>query len=83
MLAPITIGVAGGIGYFALSESGVPKEANCSYLAPASTDVLAALAGALLVWQGGVHQAPLVSGIGATVLSIHAAQWWSHKRNVE
>ncbi len=79
MIYPVLVGAGAGLGYFAVSESGVPKEANCSYLVPASTDVFAAIGALALIAQGYSHKAPLVTAIGSIVLSIHAAQWWSHK----
>jgi len=75
------LGLIASSMYFKLSESGVPKESNCSYLAPASTDVLAVAAGSYLGWYGAKNDAHVVSFIGATVLTIHALQWWHHKRN--
>jgi hypothetical protein len=62
--------------YFNLSESGVPKDSNCSYLAPASTDYLAILAGGILVYRS---KDPIVKFIGSTILGIHYWQL-THKK---
>ena len=62
--------------YFNLSESTVPKNSNCSYLAPASTDYLAILAGATLIYRS---RDPVVRFIGGTVLGIHYWQL-THKK---
>ncbi len=75
------VGLASSIAYFQLSESTVPKESNCSYLAPASTDVLATLAGVVLSIRAKELNDPYVSFIGACVLGIHIQQWYSHKRD--
>ena len=67
--------------YFNESERGHEDETvNCSYLAPASTDVLAVAAGGYLGWYGVKNNARVVSFLGATVLTIHALQWWHFKR---
>ena len=72
-------GMVSSIGYFQLSESTVPKESNCSYLAPVSTDVLAMVAGSILLYRGYHHNDAFVSFIGSCVLGIHAQQMLSHK----
>lgn len=72
-------GLASSIAYFQLSESTVPKESNCSYLAPISTDILAIIAGCVLAYRGHVSNDPYVSFVGGCVLGIHAQQWMSHK----
>ena len=72
-------GLIGSVGYFQLSESTVPKESNCSYLAPISTDILAIIAGCVLAYRGHVSNDPYVSFVGGCVLGIHAQQWMSHK----
>jgi hypothetical protein len=72
-------GLASSIGYFQLSESTVPKESNCSYLAPVSTDLLAMVAGGILLYRGHVHNDALVSFVGSCVLGIHAQQMLTHK----
>ncbi len=76
---PIATGAGAAWLYFRESESGVPADSNCSYLAPASTDALAAIAGAYLGYYGFRNEAPMVAAIGAAVLTIHALQWHHHK----
>ena len=78
-MLPAVAGAGAAWFYFRESESGVPADSNCSYLAPASTDVLAAAAGAYLSYYGTKNKAPLVASIGAAVLTIHALQWHHHK----
>jgi hypothetical protein len=80
-LIPFSAGAVAAYLYFNESERGQDKTVNCSYLAPASTDVLAVAAGSYLGWYGAKNDAHVVSFIGATVLTIHALQWWHHKRN--
>ena len=78
---PFVLGTGSAWLYFNERESGGQAQTNCSYLAPASTDVLAAAAGSYLGWYGAKNNSHVVSFIGATVLTIHALQWWHHKRN--
>lgn len=82
MNASVYSGIAGlvsSIGYFQLSESTVPKESNCSYLAPASTDILAMVGGGILLYRGYIINDAFVTFIGSCVLGIHAQQMLSHK----
>ena len=74
-----TLGLAAGVGYFIEGERGIPKEANCSYLSPWTTDALAWLGGAWLVNRGFKNTDPAVCFVGATVASIHIAQYAAHK----
>lgn len=75
----IAAGTAIGAGYFAISESGVPKESNCTYLAPWTTDFAAWLAGIVLIKKGLDYQDPMITFIGSLVVSIHVAQFAAHK----
>jgi hypothetical protein len=77
------LGLISSVAYFQISESTVPKDSNCSYLAPVSTDVLAILAGAILAMRGNQSNDPYISFIGACILGIHTQQWYSHKRKVK
>ena len=71
-------GIAGAL-YFRVEESGVPKESNAQYLAPVSTDILAWAFGAALVWKGYRYDDPVISFVGASVVSIHISQFAAHK----
>ena len=72
-------GLASSYGYFQLSESTVPKDSNCSYLAPVSTDILAMVAGGVLWYRGYHHNDALVTFVGSCVLGIHVQQMLAHK----
>lgn len=76
MNAPTILGFVASKMYFDLSESTVPKDANCSYLAPASTDYLAIAAGATIIARS---DDPYLKFIGACILGIHYFQW-THKK---
>lgn len=72
-------GSAAGAVYFAVGESGVPKESNASYLSPALTDIAAWIFGGLVVCRGYVHGDGLLTFIGSSVISIHVSQFAAHK----
>ena len=72
-------GTAAGAIYFAIGESTIPKEANCTYLAAPLTDVLAWAAGASLMARGMKTRDPWIAFIGGSIVGIHVAQFASHK----
>lgn len=75
----VIVGSLAGAAYFVEGERGIPRESNCSYMSPASTDVLAWLGGAYLIHAGHQHDAPGVAMVGAAIASLHTAQWATHK----
>lgn len=75
----IIIGTALGSGYFAVVERSIPRESNCVYLAPWTTDLAAWIAGAVLVKKGLDFQDGLVCLLGSLIITIHVAQFAAHK----
>ena len=78
-LVGIAAGAWAGSLYFQESERGIPKDANCSYLAPASTDILAGAAAIVLSGYGIYNRSFIPSFIGGAVGAIHAHQFLDHK----
>ena len=78
-LVGIAAGVAAGSLYFREGERGIPTDANCTYLAPASTDILAGAGAVLLGVYGLAHGAFIPSFIGGAIGSIHTHQFLDHK----
>ena len=76
---PVLFGVGASIAYFRVSESTVPKDSNCSYLAPISTDIWAIIAGGVLINQGNKNKDELTIFIGSAILGIHTQQMLAHK----
>ena len=74
------LGIIGGIVYFQIGEAGIPKNSNCSYLAPISTDILAFIGGVILQRKGVKNELKLVELIGTTVTVIHIQQYLKHKQ---
>ena len=72
-------GAAAGAVYFAIGESTIPREANCTYLAAPMTDVLAWAAGSSLMASGIKSQNPWIAFIGGSIVGIHVAQYAAHK----
>lgn len=73
-------GLIGSYIYFKESESTQPKNSNCSYLAPISTDLLAIGAGAIVAQKGIVLKVPVLSFVGAAILGIHFFQFNHFKK---
>ena len=57
------------------SESTLPADANCAWLASPGTDFLAFLGAVLCMWRGKTHDDFLVSAFGACVTVIHLCQF--------
>lgn len=72
-------GTALSVAYFRLSEAGQPPEANCSYLAPASTDFLALAAAGVLYAQAKKTNNFWVAAVAGAITGIHAQQFLHHK----
>ncbi len=71
-------------GLFALlfwiySESTLPSDANCAWLASPGTDVLAFIGAGLCIWRSRVHNDFWVGCFGACVVVIHLCQVASAK----
>ena len=75
----IATGAVLGLAYFQLSESSVPTEANCSYLATPSTDFLAFAGGAWCAKRGAELGDQTIAAFGAAVVAIHLMQYLRHK----
>jgi hypothetical protein len=65
--------------YFRVSESGQSPDSNCSYLAPASTDVMALLAAGVLYWQARKNNNFWVASVAGAIAGIHFQQWRHYK----
>ena len=78
-LVGIAAGVAAGSLYFREGERGIPTDANCTYLAPASTDILAGAAAVILGVYGITNKSFIPSFIGGAIGSIHTHQFLDHK----
>jgi hypothetical protein len=77
----VVAGTVLSAAYFRESERGIPKESNCTYLAPWTTDVAAWAAGAALIFLGAKNESPTTSFLGAAIATLHVAQFAAHKVN--
>lgn len=75
----LVLGTVLGVGYWVTSESSVPKDANCSYLAAPATDLAAVVGGAYCAVKGTQIEEPLVAAFGTAVVIIHTLQYLKHK----
>ena len=73
------LGALAGTAFFLLSESNIPKDANCSYLASPWTDVLVAGLGAVAIDRAYKTDESLYGFIGSSIVAIHALQFINHK----
>lgn len=73
------LGAALGGVYFWYGEAHQEKEANCSYLAPPSTDAMAMAAALYLVHRGNRVNEPWISAIGGAIAGIHTGQFLHFK----
>jgi hypothetical protein len=65
--------------YFSVGESTVPKDSNCNYLSPWTTDLFAWLFGIGVCYYGFKYDEPTLVFMGGSVASIHVAQYSAHK----
>lgn len=73
------LGSALGATYFWVYESSIPKTSSCTYMSPWTTDLYAWLTGAWLIHRSSVYNDGILSLIGATIMSLHVAQYAAHK----
>lgn len=74
------LGTALSVGYFRISESGQPKDSNCSYLAPVSTDIGAVLAAIVLYARSKKTHDFWIGAVSGAILGIHAQQFLHFKK---
>jgi hypothetical protein len=65
--------------YYRMMERSIPTNVNCSFAASVWTDILATIAGLVLMWRGHIGQDHIVFGIGVTIITEHVYQWWYNK----
>lgn len=74
-IAAVVIGTA----YYYQMEKSIPKESNCSYSASPMTDILAVLAGLILMYRGHTGGDLVVFGLGMVIIVEHFHQWYWNK----
>ena len=71
----IILGGLFALVFWIFSESSLPIEANCAWLASPATDFLALLGAGICMWRGKVHNDFWVAAFGACVTVIHICQF--------
>lgn len=77
----IILGLLAGIIYFRIMETGIPHYSNCSYVANIWTDILAFIAGIVIIYYGNIFSNKILIFIGTTIISEHIMQFIDHKYN--
>jgi len=75
----IAAGAVAGSLYFREGERGIPTDASCTYLAPASTDILAGIAAVVLGGYAVYNKSFIPGFVGGAIGSIHTHQFLDHK----
>ena len=81
MFLTIALGVLGGVIYFAIMEKDIPHYTNCSYVANIWTDVLAFIAGFIVIYYGYVYNNKVLTMVGTVIITEHIMQFFGHKYN--
>lgn len=69
------LGALAGLGYYATVEMDRrPEDEDKAYLMPDTTDYLALMGGAALVWEGQRVRSPFAALSGAAIFTIHGAK---------
>ena len=81
MFSTIALGVLGGVIYFAIMEKDIPHYTNCSYVANIWTDILAFIAGFIVIYYGYVYNNRILTMVGTVIITEHIMQFFGHKYN--
>ena len=65
--------------YFIIGESTIPKDSNCVYLSPWTTDLMAWIFGIGVCSYGFKYEEPILIFLGGSVATLHVAQFAAHK----
>tara|TARA_R110000744_G_scaffold369241_1_gene479369 strand:+ start:40 stop:312 length:273 start_codon:yes stop_codon:yes gene_type:complete len=65
--------------YFLIGESTIPKDSNCVYLSPWTTDLMAWIFGIGVCYYGFKYEEPILIFLGGSVATLHIAQFAAHK----
>ena len=63
-----------GTSYYYMMESTIPEDSNCSFVASVWTDLLAFIAGAILIYKGIGYNDNIIVYLGGTVIVEHIWQ---------
>ena len=70
-----------GSAYYQMMERSIPKNVNCSFAASVWTDILAVLAGVIMIDKGNQYNDEVISMLGVAVITEHFYQWFYNKRD--
>lgn len=68
-----------GTLYYKNMSASIPKEVNCSFSANIWTDVLAFIAGGIIIRQSIIHDDVVLNIIGVAIITEHIWQFYYNK----
>ena len=60
--------------YYKLMESTIPKDSNCSFIASIWTDILAFLAGIIIIYKSNMYKDNILAMLGGAIITEHIWQ---------
>jgi len=60
--------------YYYMMESSIPLDSNCSFISSVWTDVLAFVAGAIIIYRAHTHNDKYLAMVGGTIITEHIWQ---------
>ena len=79
MFLTIALGILGGVIYFNIMEKDIPHYTNCSYVANIWTDILAFIAGFIIIYYGYIYKNRVLTVVGTVIITEHIMQFFGHK----
>ena len=81
MFVTFLLGILAGVIYFNIMEKDIPHYTNCSYVANIWTDILAFIAGGIVIYYGYIYKNKVLIFVGTTIIIEHIMQFFGHKYN--
>ena len=60
--------------YYKFMESTIPKDSNCSFIASIWTDILAFLAGIIIIYKSNMYKDNILAMLGGAIITEHIWQ---------
>ena len=79
MFTTLLLGIISGIVYFYIMEKDIPRYTNCSYVANIWTDILAFIAGFIVIYYGYQYKNRILIFVGVSIITEHIMQFYGHK----
>ena len=63
-----------GTVYYYIMESSIPKNSNCSFISSIWTDILAFVAGIIIIYRSYIYQDSILALLGGAIITEHIWQ---------